>query len=91
MLIKKICEKCGKEFEVEDTYEKRKRRFCSRSCANGHKHSEKVKQRIRDSLRKTKQSQNIEQISLTDDTTCSYGCVNKAKYKFISTTEEVSP
>jgi predicted nucleic acid-binding Zn ribbon protein len=40
-----ICEKCGKT--VEDSEKFGAGRFCSRSCANGHKHSEETKQNIR--------------------------------------------
>ena len=50
--IKKVCEKCGKEFEVEDTYDKRKRRFCSRTCANGHIHTKETIEKIRQSQNK---------------------------------------
>ena len=39
-----ICEKCGKT--VEDSEKFGSGRFCSRSCANGHKHSEETKQKI---------------------------------------------
>lgn len=39
-----VCEKCGKI--VEDFEKFGSGRFCSRSCANGHKHSEKTKQNI---------------------------------------------
>lgn len=31
--MKKICEYCGKEFEVEDSIHGRKRRFCNTSCS----------------------------------------------------------
>lgn len=31
--MKKICEYCGKEFEVEDSVHGRKRRFCNTSCS----------------------------------------------------------
>lgn len=45
-----ICEKCGKEYELqltEDNYNKGKyRKHCSRSCANGHIHSDETKEKI---------------------------------------------
>lgn len=52
--INKICKKCGKEFEVFRTISengfqnvpKYEREFCSRSCANGHVHSEEWKRKI---------------------------------------------
>lgn len=42
----KICPKCGKEHQKPGIY-------CSRQCANSHKHTEKSKQKIRESLSKT--------------------------------------
>ena len=44
----RICPKCGKEFTVDVRKENKRKpkRFCSRSCANGHKHSESTKQKI---------------------------------------------
>lgn len=48
--IKAICPKCGKEFDLhilEKQYlSANYRKFCSASCANGHKHSEETKQKI---------------------------------------------
>ena len=57
--IIKNCEKCGKEFEVVRNLKKNKTqiiskkevRFCSRSCANGHKHSEEWKENISQGLK----------------------------------------
>ena len=45
-----VCEKCGKI--VEDSEKFGSGRFCSRSCANGHKHSEETKQNIRKGILK---------------------------------------
>jgi hypothetical protein len=39
-MVKKICEVCGKEFEVRN-YERDKRRFCSRKCVDLSKRKEK--------------------------------------------------
>src|SRR6056297_1729602 len=58
--IKKECEKCGTEFEIERTLNKDgteripkyEKRFCSRSCANGHKHTEEWKKKISESLKR---------------------------------------
>lgn len=41
------CEKCGVEFSVKHND---KRRFCSRSCANGHVLTNDTKKKIQDSL-----------------------------------------
>lgn len=43
-IVKRICPKCGKEFEID--LNKTNRKYCSRSCANGHKHSEETKLKI---------------------------------------------
>ena len=45
-----VCEKCGKI--VDDSEKFGSGRFCSRSCANGHKHSEETKQNIRKGILK---------------------------------------
>ena len=50
MLEKRICPKCGKEFEIDTS--KSNRKFCSRSCANGHKHSKETKEKISNSINK---------------------------------------
>lgn len=44
ILEKRICPKCGKEFEID--LKKSNRKFCSRTCANGHKVSDETKQKI---------------------------------------------
>lgn len=50
MIVKQICPKCKKQFEIECTqseYEKSKyRKYCSRSCANSHKLTNEQKQNI---------------------------------------------
>lgn len=49
----RLCEKCGKPFEVDlRKRDQRKKRFCSRSCANGHIVTEKQKEKTRKSIRK---------------------------------------
>lgn len=49
MIEKRICPKCGKEFEIDTN--KSNRIYCSRSCANGHKHSKETKEKISKSIR----------------------------------------
>lgn len=57
IIVNKLCEKCGKSFEVERTISKegienissKESRFCSQSCANGHFHSEETKLKISNS------------------------------------------
>ena len=57
--VNKVCEKCGKEFEVERTVSKeglekiskKEKRFCSRSCGNGHNHSIEWKENISKALK----------------------------------------
>lgn len=44
MIEKRICPKCGKEFEIDTS--KSNRIYCSRSCANGHKHSKETKEKL---------------------------------------------
>lgn len=44
MIEKRICPKCGKEFEID--INKSNRKYCSRSCANGHKHSIETKEKL---------------------------------------------
>ena len=48
ILETRICEKCAKEFVVDVKKENKKKpkRFCSRSCANGHIISEETKEKI---------------------------------------------
>ena len=50
-----ICEKCGKEHDGSFG----SGRFCSRSCANSHKHSEVQKQKISNSLKETRFKKDI--------------------------------
>lgn len=51
-----ICEKCGKEFEIECTdfswEHKKYKKYCSRSCANKHIYSEEIKKKISDGVKK---------------------------------------
>lgn len=62
-VVKKTCEKCGKEFEIERTVKKdgthsiskKEKRFCSRSCANGHKQTPEQNKNRSKRLRKRKQ------------------------------------
>lgn len=56
-IIKK-CEKCGKEFIVTRNIRngmqltpKNEKRFCSRSCANGHKHTDECNKKISNTLK----------------------------------------
>lgn len=53
-LVTKTCEKCGKLFTIDyNNRDARRRRFCSRSCANSHIHTIETKQKIKQSLHKT--------------------------------------
>lgn len=45
-----ICEHCGKIVEDKDKFGSG--RFCSRTCANSHKHSDETKNKIRDGINK---------------------------------------
>lgn len=56
--IEKICEKCGKEFTLENNHYNRKRRFCSRACANSRIITNVVKDKIRASLEMTRRKKN---------------------------------
>lgn len=66
--VKKHCEKCGNEFEVErildkngkERIPKKERSFCSRSCANGHKHTKEWNNKISQSLKGKKKPSKTE-------------------------------
>ena len=56
--VVKNCEKCGKKFRVirnvrndEQIVSKKEKRFCSHSCANGHRHSDEWNKKISKSLK----------------------------------------
>lgn len=49
------CDRCGKEFEVEERIDKfpsKSKYYCCRSCANSHKRTDESKQKSRESLNK---------------------------------------
>lgn len=56
-IYKCICQKCGKEYNVELTEEQYNKgkysKFCSRSCANGHIVSEETKRKISKGVKKS--------------------------------------
>ena len=57
-----ICNKCGGKFfvnEREKLFPKKEKYFCSRSCANSRKHSEKTKTKISEKIKKIKHKDKI--------------------------------
>lgn len=63
----RICEKCGKEFIVDIRKENKKKpkRFCCRSCANGHIISDNTKQKIKQGIDNYYTKNNIPRLDRT--------------------------
>lgn len=84
------CHKCEKEFEVEERekqFPKKEKYFCSRGCANSRQHSVEVREGLRKTLIKNKES--YKQNNIVDSLNLIYECIkcgkqfksNKRSYK----------
>jgi len=50
--VEKVCEGCGKTFQIRDNKRGRVKRFCSRKCADRNRHTEEMREKLSNSAKK---------------------------------------